>query len=108
MLTHILIFMTASMKEEAMKIVRFMLEEKLIACANIVGPINSLFWWKGKVDEASEFLVLMNSHNKLFSKISKRVREMHSYEVPELITLSIEKDLPTYLSWIDTILQTGE
>ena len=108
MASHILIFMTASTREEAMKIVRCLLEEKLIACANIVGSINSLFWWKGKVDEASEFLVLMKSHNKLFSKISKRVREMHSYEVPELITLSIEKGLPTYLSWIDTVLQSGE
>jgi len=108
MSSHILIFMTASTREEATKIVRCLLEEKLIACANIVGPINSLFWWKGKVDEASEFLILMKSHSKLFSKISKRVREMHSYEMPELIALRIEKGLPTYLNWIDIVLQTGE
>jgi len=108
MSSHILIFMTASTKEEAIKIVRHLLEEKLIACANIVGSIDSLFWWKGKIDEASEFIVLMKSHSKLFSKISRRVREMHSYEVPELIALRIEKGLPAYLSWIDTVLETGE
>jgi len=105
---YILIFMTASTKEEAIKIIRCLLKEKLIACANIVGPITSLFWWKEKIDEVSEFLVLMKSHSKFFSKISKRVKEMHSYEVPELIALRIEKGLPTYLNWIDTVLQTGE
>jgi len=108
MSSYILIFMTASTKEEAIKIVRCLLEEKLIACANIVGPIDSLFWWKEKIDEAKEFLVLMKSNSKLFSKISRRVREMHSYEVPELIAFRIEKGLPTYLSWIDTVLKTGE
>jgi len=108
MSSHILILMTASTKEETTKIVKCLLEEKLIACANIVGPIDSLFWWKGKIDEASEFLVLMKSHGKLFNKISKRVKEMHTYEVPELIALSIGKGLPTYLNWIDTVLQTGE
>jgi len=107
MSTHILILMTASTKEEATKIVRCLLEEKLIACGNIVGPIDSLFWWKEKIDETTEFLVLMKSCSMLFSKISKRVKEMHSYEVPELIALRIEKGLPAYLSWIDAVLQTG-
>lgn len=106
--SQILIFMTTSTKEEATKIVRCLLEEKLIACANIVGPITSLFWWKKKIDETKEFLALMKSQNKLFSKISKRVREIHSYEVLELIAIRIEKGLPTYLTWIDTVLQTGE
>lgn len=106
--SYALVFMTTSTKEEATKIVRCLLEEKLVACANTLGPINSLFWWKGKIDESNEFLTLMKSHSRLFSKISKRVREMHSYEVPELIALSIEKGLPTYLSWIDTTLQAGE
>jgi len=100
--------MTVSTREEAIEIVRCLLQEKLIACANVVGPIASLFWWKGKIDEANEFLVLMKSYRKLFSKISKRVKAMHSYEVPELIALRIEKGLPPYLSWIDTVLQTGE
>lgn len=108
MSTHILIFMTASMKKEATKIVRCLLEEKLVACGNIVGPIDSLFWWKSKIDEASEFMVLMKSHSKLFDRISKRVKEMHSYEVPELLAFHIDKGLPTYLSWIHTVLQTGE
>lgn len=108
MLSHILMFMAASTKEEATKIVRCLLEEKLIACANIVGPIASLFWWEEKIDETSEFLVIMKSQSKLFGKISRKVREMHSYEVPELIAFHIERGLPTYLNWIDAVLQTGE
>ena len=105
---NILIFMTVSTREEASKIVHSLLEEKLIACANIIGPVDSFFWWKEKIEKTNEFLVLMKSHGSLFDKISKRVKEMHSYEIPELIALRIEKGLPAYLNWIDTVVETGE
>lgn len=96
----IVVFMTASDRVEAEKIVRNLLEERLIACANIVGPVSSLFWWKGKIDKASEFLVIMKSEKKFFKRLSERVREIHSYEVPELITMPIIEGLPSYLDWL--------
>lgn len=61
MSSYIVVFMTVSDKKEATKIAQSLLKEKLIACANIVGPVSSLFWWKGKIDKASEFLVIMKS-----------------------------------------------
>ena len=97
--------MTAANKEEAAKIVRCLLDERLIACANLVGPVPSLFWWKGKVDEASEFLVFMKSHKSLFKKLSGRVKEIHSYQVPEILALPIIDGLPSYLEWLDASLQ---
>ena len=81
------------------------MEERLIACANIIGPISSMFWWKDKIDEATEFLVLMKSSRKLFDKLSERVKKIHSYEVPEVIALPILKGLPSYLSWLEANLQ---
>jgi periplasmic divalent cation tolerance protein len=104
---YLLVIVTTSTKKEATKIVRCLLEKRLIACANIIGPVSSLFWWKDKIDEATEFLVLMKSHSKLFDKLSKRVKEIHSYEVPEILALSILKGLPSYLSWLETNLQLG-
>jgi len=103
--SYILVVMTAANKEEALKIVRRLLDEKLIACANIIGPVSSLFWWENKIDEAKEFLVFMKSHKRLFQRLSSRIKEIHSYDVPEVISLPIIEGLPPYLEWLGTSLQ---
>lgn len=104
MSSYIAVFMTVSDEKEATKIVRNLLKERLIACANIVGPVSSLFWWKGKIDKASEFLVIMKSRKNLFQKLSEKVKELHSYEVPEIIALPLIEGLPSYLNWLGTSL----
>ena len=104
-MSYVVVIITISNKEEALKIVRSLLEERLIACANIVGPVSSLFWWQGKIDEENEFLVLMKSHKNLFERISERVMEIHSYDVPEIIALPIVEGSPPYLDWLKTSLQ---
>jgi len=96
--------MTASDKKEALKIVRRLLDERLIACANIGGPVSSLFLWEGKIDEANEFLVIMKSRKDLFKKLSELVKEIHSYEVPEVLELPIMEGLPSYLEWMSASL----
>jgi len=98
--------MTAANKEEALKIVRRLLDEKLIACANIMGPVSSLFWWKNKIDEAKEFLVFMKSHKRLFQTLSSRIKEIHSYQTPEVIALPIIEGLPLYLDWLGSSLKS--
>jgi len=104
MSSYIVVFMTVSDEKEATKIVRSLLKERLIACANIVGPVSSLFWWEGKIDKASEFLVIMKSRKNLFKKLSERVKELHSYEVPEVIALPVIEGLPSYLNWLGASL----
>jgi len=104
MSSYIVVFMTVPDKKEATKIAQSLLKEKLIACANIVGPVSSLFWWKGKIDKASEFLVIMKSKKNLFKKLSERVKELHSYEVPEVIALPVIEGLPFYLNWLGASL----
>jgi len=101
----IVVIMTAANKEEAVKIVRRLLSERLIACANVVGPVSSLFWWKGKIDEADEFVVFMKSQKKLFKRLSERAKEIHSYQVPEIIALPVIEGLPSYLDWLGASLQ---
>jgi len=102
---YLIVFMTASNREEAVKIVRTMLEERLIACGNLVESVSSLFWWKGKIEEEKEVLVIMKSDEKLFKKLSKRVKELHSYDVPEILALPIVDGSPSYLDWLKGCLE---
>ena len=104
-MSYVLVATTTSSKEEAVKIIRNLLNEKLIACANIVGPVSSLFWWQGKINEENEFLVFMKSRKSLFERLSERVVEIHSYDLPEIIALAIVEGSPLYLGWLGTCLQ---
>ncbi len=106
MSSYIVVIMTAADKEEAVKVVRHLLSERLIACANIFGPVSSLFWWEGKIDEADEFLVFMKSKKKLFKRLSERAKEIHGYQVPEIIALPVIEGLPSYLDWLDASLES--
>jgi len=107
-MTHTVVLMTTANKKEAQKIVRLLLDKHLIACANVLGPVESQFWWREKIEKANEFLVLMKSEEKLFKKLSQTIKEMHSYEVPEILALPIVKGWLPYLEWLDATLRQAE
>ena len=104
-MSFIIVVMTAPNMQEAKKIVRTLLEERLIACANILDSVSSLFWWQGKIEEENEVLVFMKSHENLFKKLSKRVTELHSYDVPEILALPIVEGSQAYLDWMKACLE---
>ncbi len=97
----IVILITAKDKIEAKAISDKLLKDKLIACANIIAGIESVFWWQGKIDAAQEVLLILKSRRDSFEKIVKTVKSLHSYEVPEIIVLPIIDGNPDYLRWID-------
>jgi periplasmic divalent cation tolerance protein len=103
-MSYILVLMTASSKDEAKKIVRSLLEEKLIACANMIDSVSSVFWWQDKIEEEKEVLVIMKSHQELFNKVSKKVKELHSYDTPEILALPIVDGSSQYLEWMKKVL----
>jgi periplasmic divalent cation tolerance protein len=92
-------------KGEARKIAKALIKNKLAACVNIIGKVESLFWWKGKVDKANEYLLIIKSNKAMMPKVVKLVKSMHSYQVPEIISLPITSGLKKYLSWIDESLR---
>lgn len=100
----VVMVMTAS-REEAEKISKRLLEERLIACANILGPASSLFRWAGQIERAEEYALLMKSRLDLFESIAETVRTLHSYEVPEIVALPILKGSAAYMDWVEECLR---
>jgi periplasmic divalent cation tolerance protein len=104
---YVILLVTAANREEAEKISKALLNEKMIACANIIGPISSLFWWHEKIESAQEYVLLMKSRLDLFDKISEKVKALHSYEVPEIIALPVIRGFNAYLEWLDRSLSNS-
>jgi len=98
---YIIIFITTSNKKEAQKIAQALMAGKLAACVNIIENIQSLFWWKAKVDLARESLLIVKSVKPKLAKIIRLVKSLHSYQVPEIIALPILAGNKDYLRWID-------
>lgn len=96
----IVIFVTCASLKEARVVSCALLDAKLVACANIIPGIESRFWWKGKIDKASEVLVVLKSLEKRFTEIEKLVRKHHSYQVPEVVAIPIGSGSKKYLDWI--------
>ena len=97
----IVIFITVAGIEEARKLARVLVDQRQVACANIVPTVKSLFRWQDKVEEEEEALMVLKTRASLFPEIVAQVKKQHSYEVPEIIALPIAAGNPDYLDWID-------
>ncbi len=95
-----LVLSTVSDADEGRIIARSLVEKQLAACVNIVGPIQSVYRWKGEIEDAQEFLLLIKTTADNVSRLREELARLHSYEVPECIALGIESGLPAYLDWI--------
>jgi periplasmic divalent cation tolerance protein len=102
---HIVVFITVADEEEARLISRVLLKQRKVACINIIPGVNSLFWWQEKIDSAEESLLVIKTRSVLLDEIIQLVKEIHSYDVPEIIALPIIGGNRDYLEWIDN--ETG-
>jgi periplasmic divalent cation tolerance protein len=98
---YIIVLVTVSSGEEAKRISDILLGRKVIACVNIVQDVTSLYWWKGKLEQSKELLLLMKSRGELLDEIVQLVKENHSYEVPEIVAVPIVGGNADYLRWIE-------
>lgn len=98
-----MIFVTTSSSAEAEKIGRVLVEEKLVACANILHQIRSIYRWQGKICDEPEALMVLKTRSGRIQKIIQRIRSLHSYTVPEIIALPIVAGSKEYLRWIHEV-----
>lgn len=99
--TYVVLFITTATSDEAQQISQALLDERKVACVNIVPQVISTFWWQGKVDSAKESLLIAKTKAAKLDEIIKLVKGLHSYTVPEIIAVPIIGGNPDYLEWID-------
>lgn len=96
---------TTGTREEAEKIARFLVENGLAACVNLVEPIHSIYRWKGQVEEAQEVLLIIKTEARLTESVHETICKLHSYDLPEFLVVSIESGGQEYLGWIASNLR---
>jgi periplasmic divalent cation tolerance protein len=101
MAEYIQVSMTVEKKEDAQRIGREAVESRLAACVQISGPITSLYWWKGRIEETEEWLCLLKTQKRLFEELVSKLRALHPYEVPEVVAVPLVAGSADYLRWID-------
>jgi periplasmic divalent cation tolerance protein len=95
-----IVLSTAGSEDEARKLARHLVEQQLAACVNIVPRIESIYRWQGKVESSQEWLLLIKTSAEKFPAVRDAIRELHSYDLPECIALTIEDGSPDYLQWL--------
>jgi periplasmic divalent cation tolerance protein len=95
-----LVLVTAPNQTDAHAIARALVGDGLAACVNVLGPIRSIYRWRGAIEDEAEYLLLIKTRARLYARLERRVQELHSYEVPEVIALAIEAGSAAYLKWL--------
>lgn len=92
---------TVKNRAEAKRLGEALVSEKLAACVSAVPNVSSVYRWRGKVERASEVMLVIKTSSKRLDNLMARIKELHSYEVPETLVLKVEWGSPEYLKWID-------
>ena len=101
----IMVLVTCGSEEEAVKIARSLVEERLAACVNLVSPVRSIYRWEGKICDEKEWLLIIKTQKNRYEELEKRVKALHSYSVPEIIGLPIIEGASSYLEWLTEMTQ---
>lgn len=91
---------TISSMRGAENISEFLIKEKLAACVQIAGPIKSFYRWKGRVEKAKEWVCIIKTRKKFYKRVEKKIKEIHPYEIPEIIVIPIVEGSRDYLEWL--------
>ena len=100
MSNYIQVLTTLPTQAQAQHIAEAIVRQRLAACAQILGPITSTYWWKGQVEKTEEWLCLLKTRQEHYTQLEAALRQLHPYEVPEIIALPILAGFPPYLTWL--------
>ena len=97
----VLLYLTCANKDEAKTIARTLIDERLIACANILGKMTSVYRWEGTVVEDEEIAVLLKTRRDMAARATERVKELHSYDLPCVVGLPVQGENPDFIGWLN-------
>jgi periplasmic divalent cation tolerance protein len=108
MTDKIVVFNTCASADEAERLARRLVDERLAACVNVISPVRSFYRWKGNVEDSAEWLLVIKTSRALFALLRAVLESAHSYDLPEVIAIPVVDGSLNYLSWIDQELKTPE
>jgi periplasmic divalent cation tolerance protein len=91
---------TTGSREDAARVARALVEARLAACVQVIGPITSTYWWQGAIEEAAEYLCLAKTRRDRFAAVEAAIRAVHPYDVPEVLAVPVEAGSAAYLAWL--------
>jgi periplasmic divalent cation tolerance protein len=100
-MTHCFVYITADSRDDAESMARTLVEERLAACANILGGIRSFYWWDGAVQSGDEQAIVAKTRQELVPRIVERIKALHGYSCPCVVALPVVAGNPGFLAWID-------
>ena len=98
---------TTGTKADAQRIARALVEKRLAGCVQVVGPITSTYWWRGEIETAEEWMCVIKSREDLYEELEAAVKEVHPYDVPEILAVPLVAGSRDYLDWLDSELGKG-
>ena len=101
----IVVLVTCGSEEEALKIANALVEGHLAACVSLVSPIRSIYRWEGKIWDEKEWLLIIKTQKERFEELEKKVKSVHSYSVPEIISLPVGEGSLPYLNWLEEMIK---
>lgn len=101
------LYITAPNRDDALRIGRTLVEERLVACVNVLDGMRSVYRWQGKVEEAQEAVLIAKTRSELVEQVTARVQELHTYDCPCVVSWNLEAGNPAYLDWIRDETNSG-
>lgn len=101
----IVVTTTFDKKEDAVRLGKALLQKRLVACAQVSGPVDSLYWWKDEIEQAQEYKLLMKSTQSLWDSLREEIQRQHPYDIPEIISMEVSAVNAEYQDWLHEELQ---
>ena len=98
---HIQVFTTTDSREGAEKIATELVNQRLAACTQVIGPLTSSYWWEGRLEQSEEWLCIIKTQRAKYDELERLIKEIHGYDVPEILALPVVAGNPAYLEWLD-------